>query len=121
MALESPIPSPDMSSTKKIARKISAPASYGGGGGPNGAATSAAVGNPTSCAAQIAAEEAALADVVAADGTEKTKVPCEFCNEPCSLEALMRHQVKKMNYIKPYFPTYLLTYSSISQVHLGPY
>lgn len=26
---------------------------------------------------------------------EKTKVPCEFCNEPCSLEALMRHQVTR--------------------------
>jgi len=86
MALESPIPSPDMSASKKSAsesrRKISAPASY--------------QSNPTSCAAQIAAEEVALADVVAADeaenGTEKTKVPCEFCNEPCSLESLMRHQ-----------------------------
>ena len=39
-----------------------------------------------------------MAETVAADeaenGAEKTKVPCEFCNEPCSLEALMRHQVK---------------------------
>ena len=68
-------------------RKISAPASYQSTGT-----------NPTSCAAQIAAEEVALADVVAADeadnGTEKTKVPCEFCSEPCSLESLMRHQVR---------------------------
>ena len=35
--------------------------------------------------------------VVEAENTNtsvsKTKVPCEFCNEPCSLEALMRHQV----------------------------
>ena len=35
--------------------------------------------------------------VVEAENTKtsvsKTKVPCEFCNEPCSLEALMRHQV----------------------------
>ena len=30
---------------------------------------------------------------VASEAASKTKVPCEFCNEPCTLEALMRHQV----------------------------
>lgn len=64
MALESPMPSPQM--TKKTndvvsQRKISAPA------------------NLENCQSKEVEET-------------KMKVPCEFCNEPCSLDALMRHQ-----------------------------
>ena len=38
----------------------------------------------------------------------KTKVPCEFCNEPCSLEALMRHQVSLLiqEFLLRLFPRY---------------
>jgi hypothetical protein len=73
MALESPIPSPSIA--KKSPRKISA-----------GGAASTYEANPTSCAAQIAGGEEAFEE-------NKTKVPCEFCQDPCSIEGLMRHQV----------------------------
>lgn len=69
MALESsPIPSPSMSPKKsqQNSRKVSAPPALNCG-----------AAEPDSEAGEVV----------------KTKVPCEFCNEPCSLEALMRHQV----------------------------
>ena len=69
--MESPIPSPAMPK-KTVNRKISAPAICN---------TEA---RTTSC---VESEE------VASEAASKTKVPCEFCNEPCTLEALMRHQV----------------------------
>ena len=76
MALESPIPSPNMSSKAERGRKISAP--------PAVMTTEDQQQLQTSCANTDDCN------------SEKTKVPCEFCNEPCSLEALMRHQVRPL-------------------------
>ena len=63
---------------KAVNRKISAPAP-----------TCSDLSNSNkSCGGMVEVGEAETTTTVS-----KTKVPCEFCNEPCSLEALMRHQV----------------------------
>ena len=73
MALASPIPSPSLSKKSEV-RKISAPARV-----------------VTELAAAAADEDTEAG--TPAPEAQKTKVPCEFCHEACSLEALMRHQV----------------------------
>ena len=63
---------------KAVNRKISAPAPT---------CSESSNSNKSSCMVEVVEAE------TTSEAVSKTKVPCEFCNEPCSLEALMRHQV----------------------------